>query len=1722
MDERDIFIAALEIATPQERSDFIRVACGGDSQLRQSVEALLQTHERTGDFLQKPLVERLAEGVAALEEATEAAHSSAGRQRSAALGFLSPSDQPGSIGRLGHYEVLEEIGRGGMGIVLRAFDQRLHRVVAVKVMAGELATNAAACKRFLREARAAAAVCHDHIITIYAVEESGELPYLVMQCVSGMSLQQRIDRDGPLALHQILRIGMQAAAGLAAAHAQGLIHRDIKPANILLENGVERVKITDFGLARAAADASISQTGIVAGTPQYMAPEQARGEALDYRADLFSLGSVLYAMCTGRAPFRAANSMAVLKRVCDDNPSPIREANSEVPDWLVALIDKLQAKNPDGRYQSAAEVADILGHRLAQLQHSAPLPPLATPKPATVRPAPRSWRLWAAAAAILLLLAATFGLAEGTGISNIATTVIRLFTPEGTLIVEINDPAVNVTVEGDGGLVITGAGLHEFHLRPGNYRLQADKNGRPVALERELVSIAKGGREVVRVKLEAGPAPAIAGSQKGAFVLVGGQGVAERKFGTLAEAVQGASDGDTIEVRGNGPFVSDGVTTRHPLVIRAGTGFAPSITLSKASADKNFPLITVIDALALEGLELRREGGANQPVEDRFPTMLFAREGGSLHVSNCRLIYKADSPDSVQGTIFDSHAKSLSVQNSVLSMNIANESGWFCQSGGRYGIENCVCAIGGVVFSPRDSEVRDVSVSIRNNTLVGNCLNLTLFSKPNLPAAGDNTPPIRLECSRNVARWDASTRNQCFLFYHQAFPEPLSADQAEALLPRLIALAEKQNVYQNHPPLLDIVANWNSLLLKRDRDLADWDRFWAQQNTGSVEGEIRFQGGDLVTKARTAPELITADDFRLRPDSAGYRAGKDGKDLGADVDLVGPGAAYERWRKTPEYQTWLKDTGQLRAEAPQPELGAFVRLGGKGVSLRKFDTLAEAVQSASDGDTIEVRGNGPFVTETVTITAALTIRAGEGFRPVINLSGKAAQNDQPLFETRNRLVLEGLELFRPKGSKTGTMVISYSGPLVAAANCRFRAEGVAHCIWTADSSMTRNCVFLGGEGFATINGAIPNGAKYIMENCVDIGTPVVLHSRADTANVSIRLTHNTILANGIGIEVGEMTDVPPGEKGPKPIRFDVSGSIFRSDLLWVRLHPAFLAKRKGFEPETSGDALLRSLMEWSEHENLHSPGNACLTWVMGQAVQPSKRFKSLAEWHDLWGLSGTGSLEGRAKFEGGDVLARFAAAPDQLTPEDFRLRADSRGYRAGSDGKDLGADVDLVGPGAAYERWKKTSDYQTWLKDTGQVRSEIMKPETGAFVVLGGKGVAERKFDTLADAASNASDGDTIEICGNGPFVTEPVNLGKKVLTIRAATGFQPIIKGNADSTVEGGSILLQCQGPLVLEGLELQMTGPAGSTTVHSLLAPVHIANCRFALHGGVSLWTGDSPLCTVRNCQFVAKMTGYLQIPIVSQLPNNGKLILENNLLSGPCHHGLELVWHRPDLHNVAVNLNHNTVATLRVAIVQGLMSLPESAEAGAAPDRQAVQMHVSSNLFESMNSSEHMLSLLLPPDWYDNDAKPLSPTEAEGLLPRLMAWREERNLYSSGLSFQTMRRVKEPRTPEREFIDEPLAAYQTFADWQHMWKTGDSGSAEGVIRYEGGDVLAKFATDPDRLTPEDFRLRSDSAGYKAGKDGKDLGADVDLVGPGAAYERWKKTPEYQEWLKETGQEK
>ncbi len=318
-----------------------------------------------------------ADPSAAFDESVHDEQQASGYDR--LIELLGPTDDPSMMGRIGSYEIVGILGQGGMGAVFKAFDAGLHRYVAIKVLLPHLASSGAARARFRREGQAAAAVIDDHVLPIYAVDQWQGTPYLVMQYTRGVSLQKRLHEQGPLELREILRIGLHAARGLAAAHAQGLVHRDVKPSNILLDSTVERSMLTDFGLARAVDDASLTASGIVAGTPQYMSPEQARAEAVDGRSDLFSLGSVLYAMCTGHAPFRAENSIAVLRLIADKQPRPIREINPDIPEWLCAIIGKLMSKQAGDRFDSAERVAELLEGCLAHIQQ-----PTTTPLPDVV------------------------------------------------------------------------------------------------------------------------------------------------------------------------------------------------------------------------------------------------------------------------------------------------------------------------------------------------------------------------------------------------------------------------------------------------------------------------------------------------------------------------------------------------------------------------------------------------------------------------------------------------------------------------------------------------------------------------------------------------------------------------------------------------------------------------------------------------------------------------------------------------------------------------------------------------------------------------------------------------------------------------------------------------------------------------------------------------------------------------------------------------------------------------------------------------------------------------------------------------------------------------------------------------------------------------------------------------------------------------------------------
>ncbi len=327
--------AALEYA-PEERAAFLNSACEGDDALLKEVSSLISLDSEAGSFLEQPALERAAE-------------------------IVDQGKQPPVIGSsLGRYRVERRIGGGGMGEVYLARDTQLGRPVALKVLTVALTSSAESRTRFLREARLASALDHPNICTIHEAGEASGRHFIAMQYVEGRTLKEVIG-GAPLDLNSLFSIGLQVAEALRSAHAHGIIHRDIKSSNIMI-SPTGHAKVLDFGLAKSLENAgamSISEarteltlTGAAMGTPAYMSPEQARGEAADYRSDIFSFAVVLYEMATGRLPFKEASQAETMNAIINQPHQPAITLNQELPAELSAVIDRALSKRPADRFQS--------------------------------------------------------------------------------------------------------------------------------------------------------------------------------------------------------------------------------------------------------------------------------------------------------------------------------------------------------------------------------------------------------------------------------------------------------------------------------------------------------------------------------------------------------------------------------------------------------------------------------------------------------------------------------------------------------------------------------------------------------------------------------------------------------------------------------------------------------------------------------------------------------------------------------------------------------------------------------------------------------------------------------------------------------------------------------------------------------------------------------------------------------------------------------------------------------------------------------------------------------------------------------------------------------------------------------------------------------------------------------------------------------------------------
>jgi serine/threonine protein kinase/Leucine-rich repeat (LRR) protein len=447
--------------------------------------------------------------------------------------LLSPPQSADEMGRIADFRVLRVLGIGGMAVVFEAEDNRLARLVALKLMLPAIASKPGATERFLREARSAAALKHEHVVTIYQVGTHDETPFIALELLHGETLEDYLLRNGRMSVRDVVRIGREIAMGLTAAHARGLLHRDIKPANIWLEgpdpparnrpvpnnshdscvatamvesrhpaNGAlpaGKVKILDFGCAKSWTDESgITYPGLLIGTPSYMAPEQLTGNAVDPRTDLFSLGCLLYRMAGGRPPFGGDNLLSVVRALALEEPAPLRALNPDVPRALSDLITDLLSKSPDHRPPSAQAVAD----QLQAIEQG--LPPDRIGRGgagacSTESQAGRGQRTkWAMIAVVglaflLPLVSFLFG-----------AQIIRIATNNGLVVIKIDDPTVEVSVRENHIVISDRKGQAEITLTAGEHQLEVTVN-QPfgeTAFTTDQFTLNRGGRKVIEVREE--------------------------------------------------------------------------------------------------------------------------------------------------------------------------------------------------------------------------------------------------------------------------------------------------------------------------------------------------------------------------------------------------------------------------------------------------------------------------------------------------------------------------------------------------------------------------------------------------------------------------------------------------------------------------------------------------------------------------------------------------------------------------------------------------------------------------------------------------------------------------------------------------------------------------------------------------------------------------------------------------------------------------------------------------------------------------------------------------------------------------------------------------------------------------------------------------------------------------------------------------------------------
>jgi WD40 repeat protein len=902
------------------------------------------------------------------------------------------------------------------------------------------------------------------------------------------------------------------------------------------------------------------------------------------------------------------------------------------------------------------------------------------------------------------------------------------------------------------------------------------------------------------------PAPADTG---GPFAVLRRGSQAGGQFPTLAAAVAGAGSGDTIEVRGDGPFLCDPIEAgTKDLVIRAGSGFRPRLQFTSAEKAPNRFCLQSNGRLVLEGLELFHRV---TPPDNGDVNIVFG--GVSLHMAHCR-------------SVLDGGGSHAQCNGSLVRLHHCEfRSGPGAWQALRFGVPGLKAVVEGCAFiapsAPeppaafllRYPEPTERSLEVRHNTFLNvPLLELAVSRKVVAAAAGRKGTALRLSdnllATREIIDYRAYSGATRFLPSGEGLP----------LVPRLYDWKEERNAYANGTAFLVGRDDGKPSAVGSDiKTLKDWSRWWGVPESSSVQGDIRFVGPSPTEQDL---DRMSPDQLRLAPGSVGKNADPSGRDLGADVDALGPGPAYEAWKKTADYQQWLKDCGAAVAQVatppvppgasgpsavsatplPPPDKGKPFVLVRKAGGQQAFRTFHGALAERQPGDAIEVHGNGPFPVPAAELDGrGLVLRAAPGYRPVFVARADGEVPRRWLLVPGGEMLIEGCD-FHSDVAFPGAF-LGYGAPPQPMApctlrNCRFWVNGSENVLaCSGPHLLVENCLFV----CAPRNKLFWVGPQVRLEltnNLVWLNRTLAID--AVYCNQPLRLTNNTFVGGPDSFLL-----LPPQAEAPaQPVTVIAEGNVFPDCGL--------LMGQNGRMPS---EKVTRAQVSWQGRNNVYVRSRAAYVAF----AEEKREVKSLNEWNQFWGHAEPGSVE----FPQAEMAMQFNAL--RLLPSDAALRAVRQAaepllQRLGAAGRTAGPDWDLVGPGDAYVKALE--------KASGKpLPRESLRPEAvagGPFVLLRNS-ETPRGYPTLQAAVDVWQDGDVIEVRTDGPapgvWAKDPQRGGR--LTVRAAPGYRPV--------VTLGMHLELPRAEVEVEGLALE------SGQVEGVYARLTLRNC--------ALWNTKNP---------------------------------------------------------------------------------------------------------------------------------------------------------------------------------------------------------------------------------------------------------------------------------------